>query len=88
MKNLSQDDFNRLLKQYKALSDERLQIDNEILKVYDSLTVNKVVTITSDKTSSDKFMILISLRKRLKIVNQEMKKIDKEILESFQENQT
>lgn len=44
MKKLSKDKFNRLLKQYKALSVEKLEIENEILKLYESLIIDNVVT--------------------------------------------
>jgi len=81
MKTFSQDDFNTLLKKYKALSIERLEIENEILRSYESLTVENIVTITSK--SPDKFKTIISLRERLKIVNQEIKKIDRKIFKLF-----
>ncbi len=84
MKKFSQVNFNRLLKQYKALSGERLEIENELLRSYESLTVDKTVTLTSASTS-DKFKTIISLRERLKIVSKEMKKIDKKILKSFED---
>jgi hypothetical protein len=85
MKKFSQDVFNRLLKQYKALSVERLEIENEILRSYESLTVDTVVPIASISTSS-KFKTIISLRERLKIANLEMKKIDRKILKLFKDN--
>lgn len=78
MKKLSKDKFNRLLKQYKALSVEKLEIENEILKLYESLIIDNVVTINSDKLKT-----IESLRERLNIVNQEMKKADKKILKMF-----
>lgn len=78
MKKLSKDKFNRLLKQYKALSVEKLEIENEILKLYESLIIDNVVTINSDKLKT-----IESLRERLNIVNQEMKKTDKKILKMF-----
>jgi hypothetical protein len=85
MKKFSQDVFNRLLKQYKALSVERLEIENEILRSYESLTVDTVVPIASISTSS-KFKTIISLRERLKIANLEMKKIDRKILKLLKDN--
>ena len=85
MKKFSQDDFNRLLKQYKALSVERLEIENEILRSYESLAVENIVTITSISTS-DKFKVITSLRERLKILNKEMKKIDKKISKLFKDS--
>jgi hypothetical protein len=84
MKKFSQDNFNRLLKQYKALSVERLEIENEILRSYESLAVENTVTITSISTS-DKFKTITSLRERLKILNKEMKKIDKKISKLFKD---
>jgi hypothetical protein len=75
MKKFEQNRFSRLLSQYKGLSDERLAMENEILKLYDSLTIDNVVTITSDKLEKIK-----SLRGRLDIVNREIKKTDKKIL--------
>ena len=80
MKKISQDDFNRLLKQYKALSVEKLEIENEILKFYESLVVDNVATITPDKLKS-----IESLRERLNSVNLEMKKTDKKILKLFKD---
>ena len=80
MNKFSQDDFNKLLNQYRALSVERLELDNEILRSYESLTVDSIVVITSD---SDKFKTITSLRERLKFVTQEMKKIDKKIMSLF-----
>jgi hypothetical protein len=81
MKILSKDDFKRLLKQYKTLSVEKLEIENEILKVYESLIADNFLTITSDKLKT-----IESLRERLDIVNQEMKKTDKKILKLFKDN--
>jgi len=77
----SQDDFNRLLKQYRALSVERLEIENEILRFYESLVIDNIAIIVSDKLK-----VITSLRKRLSIVNQEMKKIDRKILELFKDS--
>jgi hypothetical protein len=84
MKKFSQENFNRLLKQFKALSVERLEIENELLRSYESLSVDKTIPLTSASTS-DKFKTIISLRERLKIVNKEMKKIDKKILKFFED---
>jgi hypothetical protein len=81
MKKFSKDDFNRLLKQYKTLSVEKLEVEHEILKLYESLMVANVVTITSDKLKT-----IESLRERLKIVNREMKKTDNRILKIFKNN--
>ncbi len=81
MKKLSKDDFKRLLKQYKTLSVEKLEIENEILKVYESLIADSFLKITSDKLKT-----IESLRERLDIVNQEMKKTDKKILKLFKDN--
>ena len=81
MKKFSKDNFNRLLTQYKALSAEKLELETETLKLYESLIVDNVVTINSDKLKT-----LESLRERLNIVNQEMKKTDKRILKTFKNN--
>ena len=81
MKKLSKDEFNRLLKQYKTLSVEKLEVEHEILKLYESLMVANVITITSDKLKT-----IESLRERLKIVNREMKKTDNRILRIFKNN--
>lgn len=75
MKEFKQNRFRRLLTQYKGLSDERLAMENEILKLYDSLTINNVITINDDKLEK-----IESLRTRLDIVNKEMKKTNKKIL--------
>lgn len=81
MTKISKDDFNRLLKQYKTLSVEKLEMENEILKLYESLTADSFLTITSDKLK-----MIESLRDRLKIIDQEMKKTDKKILKLFKDN--
>jgi hypothetical protein len=81
MKKVSRDEFNRLLKQFKTLSVEKLEVEHEILKLYESLMVANVVTITSDKLKT-----IESLRERLKIVNREMKRIDNRILKIFKNN--
>ena len=81
MKKFSKDYFNRLLKQFKALSVEKLEMETEILKLYESLIIDNVVTINSEKLKT-----IESLRERLKIVSQEMKKIDKKILKTFKNN--
>ena len=81
MKKLSKENFNRLLKQYKTLSVEKLEMENEILKLYESLTADSFLTITSDKLK-----MIESLRDRLKTINQEMKKTDKKILKLFKNN--
>jgi hypothetical protein len=79
MKKFSKNDFNRLLKQYKTLSVEKLEMEQEILTLYESLIIDNAVTINSDKLKT-----IESLRERLNIVNQEMKKIDKKILKMFE----
>jgi hypothetical protein len=81
MTKLSKENFNRLLKQYKALSIEKFELENGILKLYESLTANSFLTITSDKLK-----MIESLRERLNIINQEMKKTDKKILKLFKDN--
>jgi len=81
MKKFSRDEFNRLLKQFKTLSVEKLEVEHEILKLYESLRVANVVTITSDKLKT-----IESLRERLKIINREMKKTDNRILKIFKNN--
>ena len=85
MKNISRDKFNKLLKQYKALSVERLEIENEILRSYESLTVDNTETITS-VSAIEKFKAIKSLRERLKTVNQVLKKTDRKIMKLFKEN--
>jgi hypothetical protein len=79
MKKFSKNDFNRLLKQYKTLSVEKLEMEQEILTLYESLIIDNVVTINPDKLKT-----IESLRERLNIVNQELKKIDKKILKMFE----
>ncbi len=81
MKKFSKNDFNRLLKQYKTLSVEKLEMEQEILTLYESLIIDNVVTINPDKLKT-----IESLRERLNIVNQEMKKIDKKILKIFEKS--
>ena len=81
MKKFSKNDFNRLLKQYKTLSVEKLEMEQEILTLYESLIIDNVVTINSEKLKA-----IDSLRERLNIVNREMKKIDKKILKTFKNN--
>jgi len=85
MKNISRDKFNKLLKQYKALSVERLEIENEILRSYESLTLDSAETITS-VSAIEKFKTIASLRERLKTVNQVLKKTDRKIMKLFKEN--
>jgi prephenate dehydrogenase len=81
MNKISKEDFNRLLKQYKTLSAEKFEMEHEILKLYESLSLDSFLTITSDKLK-----MIESLRERLDIVNQEMKKTDKKILKIFKGN--
>ena len=81
MKKFSKENFNRLLKQYKTLSVEKLEMEQEILTLYESLIIDNAVTINSDKLKT-----IESLRERLNIVNREMKKIDKKILKTFKTN--
>jgi hypothetical protein len=81
MKKFSKNDFNRLLKQYKTLSVEKLEMEQEILTLYESLIIDNIVTINSDKLKT-----IESLRERLNIVNREMKKIDNKILKTFKNN--
>jgi hypothetical protein len=78
------EDFNRLLTQYKALSVERLEIENDILKTYEILSSDNAVTMTSNRASSDKFKSIMALRKRLNVVNLEIKKVDQKILNLFE----
>jgi len=78
MKKTLKDDFNRLLKKYKALSAEKFEMEHEILKSYESLIVDNTFTITSEMLKT-----IESQRERLNTVNQEMKKTDKKILRMF-----
>jgi len=80
MKKMTKVDSNKLLKKYKTLSVEKLEIENEILKFYETLIADNVVTIPSDKIDTIK-----SLRQRLKSVNQEMKKTDRKISKLFKD---
>jgi ppGpp synthetase/RelA/SpoT-type nucleotidyltranferase len=82
MKNISRDKFNKLLKQYKALSVERLEIENEILRSYESLNFENAETAKSISTS-EKFKTITSLKERLKTVNQVLKKTDRKIMKLF-----
>jgi ppGpp synthetase/RelA/SpoT-type nucleotidyltranferase len=84
MKNISRDKFNKLLKQYKALSVERLEIENEILRSYESLNFENAETAKSISTS-EKFKTITSLKERLKTVNQVLKKTDRKIMKFFKE---
>ena len=45
---------------------------------------DNAVTMTSNRVSSDKFKSIMALRKRLNVVNQEIKKIDQAILKLFE----
>ena len=78
MKKILKDDFNRLLKKYKTLSAEKFEMEHEILKSYESLIVDNVITMTSETLKT-----IESQRERLNTVNQEMKKTDKKILKMF-----
>ena len=80
MKKMTKVDSNKLLKKYKTLSVEKLEIENEILKFYETLIADNVVTIPSEKIDTIK-----SLRQRLKSVNQEMKKTDRKISKLFKD---
>ena len=82
MKKTLKDDFNRLLKKYKALSAEKFEMEHEILKSYESLIVDNAFTITSEMLKT-----IESQRERLNTVNQEMKKTDKKILKMFKNSQ-
>jgi ppGpp synthetase/RelA/SpoT-type nucleotidyltranferase len=84
MQNISRDKFNKLLKQYKALSVERLEIENEILRSYESLNFENAETAKSISTS-EKFKTITSLKERLKTVNQVLKKTDRKIMKFFKE---
>jgi len=81
MTKITKEDFNRLLKKYKTLSVEKLEMENEILKLYESLTADSFLTITSDKLK-----MIESLRDRLNTIDKEMKKTDKKILKLFKDN--
>jgi hypothetical protein len=78
MKKILKDDFNRLLKKYKTLSAEKFEMEHEILKSYESLIVDNVITMTSETLKT-----IESQMERLNTVNQEMKKTDKKILKMF-----
>ncbi len=80
MKKFSQDDFSRLLKQYRALSVERLEMENEVLRLYESSAIDNMAKIASDKLNT-----ITSLRKRLSVVNQEMRNTDRKILALFKD---
>jgi hypothetical protein len=81
MKKILKDDFNRLLKKYKTLSAEKFEMEHEILKSYECLIVDNVITMTSETLKT-----IESQRERLNTVNQEMKKTDKKILKMFKNN--
>jgi hypothetical protein len=56
-------------------------MENDIIKLYESLTADSFLAITSDKLN-----MIESMRDRLKIIDQEMKKTDKKILKLFKDN--
>jgi hypothetical protein len=60
-----------------------LEKEKEMLKLYDSLMVNGVVTITSDKITTLKNFK--EIRKTIKDLNQKMDKISNKILKMFEE---
>jgi len=55
-----------------------------MLKLYESFTVNGEVTITSDKVYKVKSNK--ELRETIDNINQEMNKIDKQVLKMFEES--
>ena len=84
MKKFSIKEFDKLLKQYKALSGHLLEKEKEMLKLYESSTVNGEVTINSDKIY--KVKSIKELRETIGNINQEMNKIDKQVLKMFEES--
>lgn len=80
MKDKLQNDFDALLRKYRALSHERLHVENEILKVYDSLRLNDGIIIT-DKAQAKE---IISLREKLAHIKKEMNKVDRQIFKVIQ----
>ena len=72
MQKKSQEQFDRSLTQFRTLSNEKLELENELIKVYESL---KHKTMTSENLKT-----ITSLRERINSVNNELKKTDKKIL--------
>ena len=79
MKKFQQEEFNKLLEQYKALSKHLSEKEKERIKLYESL-FNGTVTITSDKINA-----IQDLSKTIDNIRQKMKEIDNQIL-MFEEN--
>ena len=75
MGNTSQEEFNKLLTQYKTLSVERLEVEKSICQAYEISVINGVKTVSSEKLKE-----ITKLRKRLNCINKEMKNIDNKIL--------
>jgi len=75
MVKVSEEEFNKLLTQYKTLSVERLEVEKTICQAYEVSVVNGVKTIPAEK-----YKEITKLRKRLNCINREMKNIDNKIL--------
>jgi len=78
MGNTSQEEFNKLLTQYKTLSVERLEVEKLICQAYEISVINGVKTVSSEKLKE-----ITKLRKRLNCINKEMKNIDNKILKMW-----
>jgi len=79
LKKFQQEEFNKLLEHYKALSKHLSEKEKERIKLYESL-FDGTVTITSDKINA-----IQDLSKTIDNIRQKMKEIDNQIL-MFEEN--
>jgi len=77
------DALNQLREDYETLNAKRLDMDNERSKIFESLIVNGIVTITSDKTN--KFKTIRELSKNLEEIDEKMRKIDFQIFRIYQD---
>ena len=75
MNNPSQEKFNKLLNQYKALTVERLEVENVICKTYETQMLNKETTDPTEKLKE-----IATLKKRLNHINKEITNTDKKML--------
>ena len=71
----SQEKFNKLLNQYKALTVERLEVENVICKTYETLMLKKETTDPTEKLKEIPIM-----KKRLNHINKEITNTDKKML--------
>jgi hypothetical protein len=80
MNKSSKEEINKLINQYRALTVERLEVENAMIKGYETIMI---YNDTAKKTKN--FEEVSLLKQRLSYINKKISKTDKQILKLLEQ---